>query len=76
MRSRTYTRKQFSSHIQCLIDHGASQSVTGQLIRGLGEGVLLEAGMNNYLFIIKPSVCSWLEGTQSDHKYPANDGRF
>ena len=53
--------KQFASHIQSLIDHGTSQSVTGQLIRGLGEGVLLEAGMETDLFNIKPSVCSWLE---------------
>ena len=32
--------KQFISHIQALIDHGTSTSVTGQLIRILGEGVL------------------------------------
>ena len=55
----TYT-KQCSSHIQFLIDHGASTTVTGQLIRVLGEGVLLESGTGVNLFDIKPSQCSWL----------------
>ena len=53
--------KQCSSHIQFLIDHGASTTVTGQLIRVLGEGVLLESGMGINLFDIKPSQCSWFE---------------
>ena len=38
----TYT-KEFTAHIQFLIDHGASSTETGQLIRVVGEGVLLES---------------------------------
>ena len=55
----TYT-KQFTAHIQYLIDHGASTTETGQLIRVAGEGVLLESGLGGNLFDIKPSQCSWL----------------
>ena len=61
----TYT-KQFTAHIQFLIDHAASSTETGQLIRVVGEGgllesgFLLESGLGGNLFDIKPSQCSWL----------------
>ena len=49
------------AHVQMLLDHGHEQTETGQLIRCLAEGVLLESGMKGHIFDIKPSIFSWCE---------------
>ena len=56
----TYT-KQLMAHLQMLLDHGHEHTETGQLIRCLAEGVLLESGMPGNVFDLKPSKCSWCE---------------
>ena len=53
--------KQLMAHIQMLLDHGHESTETGQLLRCLAEGVLLESGLLGNLFEIKPSECTWIE---------------
>ena len=46
------------AHIKMLLEHGIEETVTGQLIRILCEGVMIEFGVKGDLFWLHPSFCS------------------
>ena len=44
-----------------IIEHGSEETVTGQLIRNLCEGVVLQCGVGGDIFDLHSSFCTWVE---------------
>ena len=58
-----YGMLQLVDHALLLLNHGNESSVTGQLIRNLAEGTLVETGMGGDLFIMPDGAFNWTTHT-------------
>ena len=53
--------EQMSEHIYMMLEHGSEDTVTGQLIRNLCEGIVLQCGVGGDIFDLHSSFCTWVE---------------
>jgi len=54
---------QLAEHTFLLLDHGNAQTITGQIIRNLAEGTLVENGLSGDIFDMPHSAISWTTHT-------------
>ena len=58
-----YYMLQLAEHTLLLLDHGNANTITGQIIRNLTEGTLVENGLGGEIFIMPHSAITWTTHT-------------
>jgi len=54
---------QLAEHTLLLLDHGNAKTITGQIIRNLAEGTLVENGLGGDIFDMPHSAITWTKHT-------------
>jgi len=58
-----YYMIQLAEHTLLLLDHGNANTITGQLVRNLAEGTLVENGLGGDIFHMRHSAITWTTHT-------------
>jgi len=58
-----YYMIQLAEHTLLFLDHSNANTITGQLVRNLAEGTLVENGLSGDIFHMRHSAITWTTHT-------------